>query len=285
VARVASLHVYPVKSCRGIDVESFRVTDTGPEWDRRWMIVTEADNRFITQRSHPRLATIDVAVGGGRLELSSEGRGSIEVAVDHAGDPRDVTVWSSACLGIDAGDEAARWLSGLLGERLRLVRLDPARPRLANPQFAGPNPHPVSFADGYPILMISRESLAELNRHLPAPIPMARFRPNVVIDGVAAHAEDALTRFRFGPVVLRGVKLCTRCPVTTTDQRTGARDPDQQPLRALGKYRHDYALKGVVFGQNCVIESGVGQTLRVGTPLEGDAPLQHPRHTDAQTLR
>jgi uncharacterized protein YcbX len=270
VARVASLHVYPVKSCRGIDVEAFRVTDTGPEWDRRWMIVTESDNRFITQRSHPSLATIGVTVGAGRLVLSCEGRGSIKVAVDHAGASRGVTVWSSACLGIDAGDEAARWLSGLLGDAVRLVRMDPAAPRLANPQFAGPNPHPVSFADGYPILMISRESLAELNRRLPAAIPMARFRPNVVIEGVAAHAEDAMERFRFGQVVLRGVKLCARCPVTTTDQLTGARDPDQQPLRALGRYRHDYALKGVVFGQNCVVESGIGETLAVGTPLEGD---------------
>jgi uncharacterized protein len=264
VPRIASLHVYPVKSCRGIDVEAFRVTDTGPEWDRRWMIATEADSRFITQRSHPRLARIAVALGGGRLALSCDGRGSIEVAVDHAGTPREVTIWSSACLGVDAGDEAARWLSSLLGDSVRLVRFDPARPRLANPQYAGPNPHPVSFADGYPILMISRESLAELNRRLAAAIPMARFRPNVVIEGVAAHAEDAMARFRFVSVVLRGVKLCTRCPVTTTDQRTGARDPDQQPLRALGKYRHDYALKGVVFGQNCVIESGVGERLSVG---------------------
>jgi uncharacterized protein YcbX len=231
------------------------------------MVVKAADGRFITQRSHPLMATIAVAVGDGQLRLSSEGHGSVAVPVDHGGESRAVTIWSSACRGVDAGDDAGEWLSGLLGDRLRLVRLDPAQPRLANPQYAGPSPQPVSFADGYPFLMISRESLAELNRRLPEPVPMARFRPNIVIEDVAAHAEDAMARFRFGAIVLRGVKLCTRCPVTTTDQQSGARDPHQQPLRTLSKYRHDYALKGVVFGQNCVIDAGVGETLRVGTAV------------------
>jgi hypothetical protein len=267
MARVASLHVYPVKSCRGTDLDAFRITATGPEWDRRWMVVKAAVGRFITQRSHPLMATIAVAVGDGQLRLSSEGHGWVAVPVDHGGDSRAVTIWSSACRGVDAGNDAGEWLSGLLGDRLRLVRLDPAQPRLANPQYAGPSPQPVSFADGYPFLMISRESLAELNRRLPEPVPMARFRPNIVIEDVAAHAEDAMARFRFGAIVLRGVKLCTRCPVTTTDQQSGARDPRQQPLRTLAKYRHDHVLKGVVFGQNCVIDAGVGETLRVGTAV------------------
>jgi uncharacterized protein YcbX len=266
MARIASLHVYPVKSCRGIDVDSMLVTPTGPEWDRRWMVVTEA-GRFITQRTHPRMATITIAIEGRALRLSTAGRPALEVAVDHAGASGPVTIWSDECLGIDAGAEAAAWLSEVLDERLRLVRLDPARSRHANAQYAGPRPPPVAFTDGYPVLMISSESLAELNRRLPAPIPMARFRPNVVIEGVAPHAEDAMTLFRFGPVVLRGVKHCARCPVTTTDQRTGFRDPGQQPLRTLAKYRHDYALKGVTFGQNCVVEAGIGERLSVGDPL------------------
>ena len=150
------------------------------------------------------------------------------------------------------------------------MRQDPARTRLANAQYAGPDPHPVSFADAYPILMISRESLVELNRRLPEPIPMARFRPNVVIEGVAAHAEDAMTRFRAGAIVLRGIKHCDRCPITTTDQQTGARDPRQEPLRTLATYRHDYVLKGVIFGQNCVVEAGVGERLSVGAALSID---------------
>jgi uncharacterized protein YcbX len=268
-ARVASLHVYPVKSCRGITLESVRMTDTGPEWDRRWMIVTPA-GMFITQRSHPAMATIAVAIDGGVLRLSAPGRAPLEVPVDHAGASWPVVVWKSECLGIDAGEEAAAWLSDVLREPLRLVRQDPAKPRLANAQYAGPDPHPVSFADAYPVLMISRASLEELNRRLPEPIPMARFRPNVVIEGVPAHAEDAMTRFRAGPVVLRGVKHCDRCPITTTDQETGVRDPHQQPLRTLATYRHDYVLKGVIFGQNCVLEAGVGERLAVGAGLTID---------------
>jgi uncharacterized protein YcbX len=267
MGQVASLHVYPVKSCRGIDVDAFRLTRTGPEWDRRWMIVTAAHGRFITQRSHPAMARISVAIAGGNLRLSGDDIEPLVVPLDHGGGARRVSIWKDECLGIDAGDDAADWLAATLGEALRLVRIDPSVPRLANPEYAGPEPQPVSFADGYPVLMISRASLAELNRRLPDAIPMARFRPNIVIDGVAAHAEDAMARFRFGAVVLRGVKHCTRCPITTTDQRTGARDARQEPLRTLGTYRHDRVLKGVTFGQNCVIEAGVGERLAVGAPL------------------
>lgn len=270
MARIASLHIYPVKSCRGIDVDSTLMTPTGPEWDRRWLIVTD-ENEFITQRSHPMLATVAVAVGGGKLRLSAAGHPPIVVDTDHLGESRRTRVWDDDCQGIDAGEEAAEWMSRVLGGRFRLLRIDPAEPRHANAKYAGPEPQPITFTDGYPILMISSESLAELNRRLPEPIPMARFRPNLVIEGVAAHSEDAMTQYRFGPVILRGVKLCTRCPVTTTDQLSGVRDPHQQPLRALGKYRHDYTLKGVTFGQNCTIVAGVGERLRVGTELTIDS--------------
>ncbi len=269
MARIASLHIYPVKSCRGIDVDSTLITPTGPEWDRRWMIIIPPD-QFITQRSHPLLATISVSVGDRKLRLSAEGQPPLIVDVNHGGESRRVRIWDDECRGIDAGDAAAAWLSRVLNDTLRLVRVDPAAPRHLNPKYAGSTPQPVTFTDGYPILMISRESLVELNRRLPEPIPMARFRPNLVIEGVTAHAEDAMTVFRSGPVVLRGVKLCTRCAVTTTDQKTGARDPRQQPLRALGKYRHDYTLKGVTFGQNCTVVAGIGERLRVGAELSID---------------
>lgn len=266
MARIASLHIYPVKSCRGIDVADVLITPTGLEWDRRWIIV-KANNQFITQRSHPQLATITVAVGNGRLTLSADGHEPVGVDAQQAGASRRTRVWDDDCSGIDAGDVAAAWLTRVLGESMRLLRMDPDVPRNANPKYAGPVQQPITFTDGYPVLMISNESLVELNKRLPAPIPMTRFRPNVVIEGVAAHAEDAMALFRIGPVVLRGVKLCTRCPVTTTDQLSGARDPHQQPLRALGKYRHDYQLKGVTFGQNCTLHAGLGERLAVGAAL------------------
>ncbi len=266
MARIASLHIYPVKSCRGINVTDALITPTGLEWDRRWMIVTSS-NRFVTQRSHPQLATITVSVGNGRLTLATDGHESLGVDVQQSGESRRTRVWDDDCNGIDAGDLAAAWLTRVLGTSMRLLRVDPDVPRNANPQYAGPIQQPITFTDGYPVLMISNESLADLNQRLPAPIPMARFRPNVVIEGVAAYAEDEMALFRMGPVVLRGVKLCTRCPVTTTDQQSGVLDPRQEPLRTLGKYRHDYQLRGVIFGQNCALHSGIGQRLTVGAAL------------------
>ncbi len=266
MARIASLHFYPVKSCRGIDVTEARVTPTGLEWDRRWMVV-DGRNRFVTQREQPKLATITTAMANGRLELAADGHPPLHIDPRAGGAARTVEIWKEKCIGIDAGDGAAAWLGGVLGDGFRLIRIDEQRPRLANPEYVGPRPQPVTFTDGYPVLMISRESLAELNRRLPAPIPMARFRPNIVIEGVAAHVEDSMTRFRFGSVVLRGVKLCTRCSVTTTDQKNGSRDPRQEPLRTLHTYRHDRKLRGVTFGQNCVLVEGIGETLAVGAPL------------------
>ena len=269
MGRIASLHVYPVKSCRGIDVMDALVTPTGLEWDRRWMLLTATD-KFVTQRTHPKLATINVSVSGGRLRLSADGKGGVSVDVQQDGPSRRTRVWNDDCSGIDVGDEPAAWLTEVLGEPMRLVRVDPSVPRDASEKYAGPPPHPLSFADGYPVLMISRESLAGLNRRLPVPIPMGRFRPNVVIEGVAEHAEDAMALFNFGKVVLRGVKHCTRCVVTTTDQKTGARDHRQEPLRTLNRYRHDRELRGVAFGQNCTLHAGIGERIAVGAELSID---------------
>jgi uncharacterized protein YcbX len=121
MARIASLHVYPVKSCRGIDVDAVRLTETGPEWDRRWMIVKSADGRFITQRSHPSMARIGVAIGGGNLRLSGDDIEALVVPVDHGGDSRRVVVWNDQCLGVDAGETAADWLAADTGA-LRMRR-------------------------------------------------------------------------------------------------------------------------------------------------------------------
>ena len=268
-ARIASLHVYPVKSCRGIDLQRARVTATGLEWDRRWMIV-DGDGRFVTQRENPRLAAISTAIGAG-LRLAADGLPALVLDPGHGGPERSVRIWKDTVTGLDAGEEASDWLLAALGAPLRLVRIADPHLRSADPAFAGPGSNPVTFADGYPVLMIARESLADLNRRLPSPLPMNRFRPNVVIEGVPPYAEDAMTEFRFGRVALRGVKHCTRCAITTTDQETCVRDANQEPLRTLKTYRYDKALKGVVFGQNCVIAGGAGEWLAVG--LEGSDPL------------
>ncbi len=268
-ARIASLHVYPVKSCLGMDLRDVRVVATGFEWDRRWMIV-DAAGRFLTQRERPRLTAISASVSGGRLRLTTEGQPPLVLDLQHDGLRRRVRIWKHEAAAIDAGDDAADWLLALMGEPMRLVRVVEGELIEADPAYAGPGPNPINFSDGYPILMISRASLEDLNRRLPAPLPMNRFRPNIVIEGVAPYAEDAMTVFRFGRVALRGVKHCTRCATTTTDQQSGARDPRQEPLRTLRSYRYDRKLKGVAFGQNCTIKGGVGEALAVGAELEID---------------
>ena len=265
MARIASLHIYPVKSCRGIDLEHARMTETGLEWDRRWMII-DGKGKFVTQATNPQLATVTTGIVDGALRLSADGHPVLEVDLQADGPVHRVQVWKDTCSGIDAGEETAAWLSRTLGDQLRLVRIDERVPRLASPKNAGSG-SPLNFADAYPVLLLSRESLAELNRRLPTPIPMNRFRPNVVIEGVAAHAEDEFAEFRAGSIALRGVRHCTRCVVTTTDQQDGSRDPGQQPLRTLNSYRHDRRLRGVTFGQYCTVSDGLGEMLAVGAPL------------------
>ncbi len=270
MASIASLHIYPVKSCRGIDVASARMTPTGLEWDRRWMLV-DGKGKFVTQRTHPLLATISTAIIDGRLELSAAGHPTLVVDPGSDGAARSVRVWSDDCSGIDVGDEAAAWLSLVLGNGFRLLRMNDEVPRLADPRYAGDRKQPVSFTDGYPVLLTSVESLDELNGRLPSPVPMNRFRPNVVIRGVEAYAEDAMAGFRSGTVLLRGVKHCTRCINTTTDQFDGRRDAGSEPLTTLRTYRYDKVLRGVAFGQNCVVAEGVGEMLIVGAPLTIEA--------------
>ena len=265
MATIASLHVYPVKSCRGIDVASARVADTGLEWDRRWMLI-DGKETFISQRSHPLLATIGTAIDHGVLGLSAPGRTAFRLRKDAGGQRRRVRIWKDHCSAIDEGDEVAGWFSGVLGDDVRLVRFDDLGRRLADPEFAGPD-RPVAFSDGYPLLLISNASLADLNTRLPDPVPMERFRPNIVIGDVPAYAEDAARDFSSGPVRMQAAKPCIRCVTTTTDQHTGARDPDGEPLRTLRSYRYDAALRGIAFGQNCVVTAGVGAELRVGAGL------------------
>jgi uncharacterized protein YcbX len=266
---VASLHVYPVKSCRGIERAAVEVAEAGLEHDREWMVVSP-DGRFLTQREEPRLALIDTDVDARRLRLSLASRGVMEVPLDLRGATREVVVWRHRCVAHDQGEESAHWLSEALGRPVRLVRFDRAHRRPSDPAFTGRTPGYSRFADGYALLVLSLASLADLNARLPAPLPMNRFRPNLVLDGVAAYGEDAIRELRAGPVTLRLVKACTRCTIPTTDQETAVRDP-HEPLRTLRGYRWDARLRGVAFGQNAIVVEGAGETLRAGQPLAADA--------------
>jgi uncharacterized protein YcbX len=265
-ATLAAMAVYPVKSCRGIARESARLEVTGLAHDRHWMFVRPS-GRFVTQRELPRLALIGTAVDDVGLELTAPGRAPRRVAHSAGSAGLDIVVWKFSGRGIDCGDAAAEWASAFLETPLRLVRFDPDVPRTCNPDWT-PGAHAVTeFSDGFPILVISRASLADLNSRLPRVLPMERFRPNLVIDGVGAYDEDRIHELRADGVTIRIVKPCTRCSITTTDQERGAVD-GVEPLATLKTYRHDPALKGVCFGQNAIPMSGVGETLRVGQQFD-----------------
>jgi uncharacterized protein YcbX len=265
VITLASLHVYPVKSCRGLELREARLTAAGLEHDREWMVVG-ADGRFVTQRELPCLALVEPALDGAALSLCADSAGSVSVPLDFTGAPVTATVWRDRCAAFDQGDEAARWLSELLGRPLRLVRFDPSQVRLSDGAWTGGLAAPTLFSDGFALLAVARASLADLNSRLAVPLPMDRFRPNLVLDGLPAYGEDELGDVVAGPVRLRRVKACTRCRITTTNQATAEVEGDE-PLRTLKTYRWDAALHGVAFGQNLVVVEGAGTLLRTGTEL------------------
>ena len=260
--RVNQLVIYPIKSCRGVEVDLATVGTTGFELDRRWMLIGD-DGRFLSQREHHQLALVRVQLDEDRLRLEAPGLPSLEVAFEGGGvgPTSRVQVWDDECAAVAEGEDAARWFSRHLGCSARLVRMasDDARP--LGSSTAQPGDH-VSFADGFPFLLLSTASLDGLNRRLSLPVPMDRFRPNIVIDGCEPHAEDGWHRVRIGEVSFRFAKPCARCVVTTVDQTTGERG--REPLRTLSTYRTEDGQ--VLFGQNLVHE-GRG-VIRLGDPVE-----------------
>lgn len=260
-ATLSGLTVYPVKSCRGISLTTARMTERGIDHDREWMIV-DATGRFLTQRQVPRMAQIATALSTSALHLSAAGMPTLDIPFDAAFVPAQVTVWRDTLWALDQGDAVAAALSGWIGQPVRLVRFDPAVRRDCNPAYAGPGGAHTGFADGYPVLIISEASLADLNARLPEPLPMNRFRPNIVLSGVEAYDEDHIAELSSGAVALRPVKACARCQITTTDQVSAA--VGVEPLQTLATYRHDAKLEGVIFGMNAIVTAGAGASVAVG---------------------
>jgi uncharacterized protein YcbX len=265
-AVIAALNIYPVKSCAGIALQRARITTTGFEHDRQWMIV-RPDGRFITQREVPRLALIETELDGNLLHLRARGSGSITVDQNDAGAQVQVVCWRDHCSAIDAGDKAAHWLEAFLGSPHRLVRFDPTFKRASDKAWTGDIDAFAQFSDAFPWMMLSHASLEDLNARLEHPLPMNRFRPNIVVRGVQAFEEDSIAELFDSKVALRPVKACTRCAITTTSQERGERD-GEEPLRTLRSFRMDRQLKGVTFGQNLVLAKGLGEWLEVGQELD-----------------
>ncbi len=264
---VQELDLYPLKSARGIPRTRVRLNATGFEWDRHWMVMRD-DGAFLTQRTHPQLARIVTELTRDGLVLAAPGFKPLTLPLAPQGAARPVRIWKDACEGLDQGDEAAAWVSGAIGEPVRIVRAPATPDRRANPKYAGPHPAPIAFPDGYPILICNRASLDDLNRRLPEALPMERFRPNLVLTGLPPFAEDRIAAIEIGPVVLTLVKPCTRCIIPSIDQRTGIAGAD--PLPVLRTFRFDRKLLGVTFGENAVITRGVGETLELGAQCRVD---------------
>jgi uncharacterized protein YcbX len=261
IARLTALTIYPIKSAAGIPVDTWEVDAFGLRYDRRWMVVDQ-DGEHVTQRHHPRLALVRPAIQGSRLRLTAPGQGPLDLPLEPAGSVgTTAVVWGDACAAYWMGERAAAWFSSWLGMPCSLVHMPPTTVRPADPTYAPPGVR-VSFADAFPFLMISEESLADLNARLLEPLPMNRFRPNLVIAGGGPYLEDRLRDFCIGDMALRVVKPCARCVLTTTDQDTARRGPE--PLRTLATYRK--ADGEVLFGQN-VVHFGPGR-LRVGDHLQ-----------------
>lgn len=268
VFTIASLFVYPVKSCRGIELRQAHLTPRGLQYDREWMVVSH-DGRFLTQREAPRLALVGAALHDDRLELSAPGLPGLTVSLQRPSGAAsvEVTVWRDHVLAVDEGQAAADWLGEHLRREVRLVRFDDARTRPTDPAWSQGLAGSSAFSDGYPVLVLSRASLDDLNARLPSPLPLDRFRPNVYLDGCAPYAEDSIRGLESGQARLRMVKPCTRCIITTTDQATAVPQGDE-PLRTLKSYRWDGALHGVKFGQNAIVERP--GLLEVGMQLRSD---------------
>ncbi len=265
-ARIQALHVYPLKSAQGIALEHARLGASGLAWDRHWMVV-RPDGAFLSQRTHPRLARIATELTPDGLRLSSVGCAPLRLPFEAApAAVRPVRIWRDACIGIDAGEPAAAWISALLGEPVRVVHAPGSPERRADPQYAGADPPHVAFPDGFPLLICTQASLDALSERLGALLPMNRFRPNLVLEALEPFAEDRIDTIRIGPVTLRLVKPCTRCIIPSRDQHTG--EPDLDPLPVLRRFRFDPQLRGVTFGMNAIISAGAGESIERGSPCE-----------------
>lgn len=273
--RISRIFIYPVKSCAGVELTETVLTETGLDLDRAWMVVDE-HGEFMSQRELPRMALVKVQLKHSEVVLRAPGMLALHLSIDAVEEPTVVRLWGDDFKAYDMGSTAAQWFSDFLGQKLRLVRFDPDERRASNRQWTGDVEALNQFSDGYPILVVSEGSLAELNRRLEAAgheaVGFERFRPNIVLAGLEPHDEDRLDVMQIGEegaVQLRGVKPCPRCPIPNVDPATAEVAPHVSD--ALQAYRSSPVIGGAVaFGMNAVTVKGFDEVLRVGQPVTAD---------------
>ncbi len=283
---ISEINIYPIKSLKGISLKSALVEERGLQYDRRWMLTTR-DGMFFTQREFPKMATITTEVTSDGLQVTSDGIDPMTIPFEpDRGERGRVTVWQSVCDAEIYHGEISEWFSDVLGTNCQLVFMPDNSRRAVNPRF-DKGDDVVSFADGYPLLAIGEASLADLNERLEekrqagmlaAPVPMNRFRPNLVVADSDAFAEDGWKRVRVGEAVFRSTKPCARCVMTTVEQSSGE-FAGKEPLKTLASYRmakdimpDRYESLGVnpndvLFGQNLIPENP-GAVVNVGDEIE-----------------
>jgi uncharacterized protein YcbX len=274
--QVSEINIYPIKSLGGISLNEASIEERGFKNDRRFMLIDEF-GEFMTQRDFPKMATIKVNLDENGLNLSAQNFENLHIPYKHEGEKINVQVWNSICEATLCDKKYGDWLSEVLQTKCELVYMADDSRRNINAKFKL-NDEIVSFADGYPFLIIGENSLNELNSRLENQIPMNRFRPNIVVQDSDSFAEDNWTKIKIGETIFRSTKPCVRCVMTTVDQAEGVKT-GKEPLQTLAQYRKASELfpttyeklglseNGVLFGQNLVAEN-FGEKIKVGDKIE-----------------
>ncbi|TDR32318.1 MOSC domain-containing protein [Hydromonas duriensis] len=273
-AQIAQLFVYPVKSCAGVEVQEAVLTSTGFKYDREWVLVDDA-HRFVSQREYPRMVLIVPSLTDEALVLRAPDMPECVIPFATQGAVVQMQLWDEALQGVDMGDAVAQWLSAFLNAPLRLLRFDSNHERVCSEKWTKEHRAHTMFADGYPLLMISAAAMDDLNTRLAAAgaaqVTALRFRPNIVLNNMAAHDEDLLddVYIEAAGVQLRNVKPCVRCPIPNIEP-TNAK-VDSIVTDTLLTYRRNANMEDQpTFGMNAIVVQGVGQVLRVGQAVEAN---------------
>ncbi|HEX4479918.1 MAG TPA: MOSC N-terminal beta barrel domain-containing protein [Rudaea sp.] len=261
-ATLAAIHIFPLKSCAPLPLAQARVQARGLEHDRRWLLVDDAST-LITARKCPRLVLTRALPSDDGLQLDAPGMPTLHVPIPDASHRTSSVVWDDTVAPLSADEESAAWLSRFLERPCRLVFMDDDCKRPVDPNRSQPGDI-VSFADSHPLTLLSTSAVDHLNTKLADPVSALRFRPNLLIDGVAPHAEDGWKRIRVGDVEFDVLGPCVRCVFTTLDFRTGEFDSSGEPLRTLVTYRR--SPHGVIFSQN-LTPRGLG-IIRIGDAVK-----------------
>lgn len=264
---LSEINIYPIKSLKGISLNAGKIEQRGLQFDRRWMLIDEK-NQFLTQREFPKMAMINVEIAENALHISNNAERIHIPFMPETDEFTRVQIWRSKCKAKIYANSINKWFSDVLQTNCRLALMSEETKRKVNYFYAVHADDYVSFADGYPFLLIGESSLADLNEKLENPVPMNRFRPNFVIKDSEAFAEDDWKKIKIGDAIFHVVKPCARCVMTTIDQATGQKR-GVEPLKTLASFRipKRSIKKKILFGQNLIAESA-GEILHVGDKIE-----------------